>query len=48
MPSKSEFDMAYYGKKLSANQSNYYYTVRRRFIAEQQEEEANETETVLC
>lgn len=44
LPSKNEFDLAYYGRTLTTNQSNYYYTVRRRFMAEKQEREENTNE----
>lgn len=37
LPSKNEFDLAYYGKELRRGQSNYFYQVKREFLKEMEE-----------
>lgn len=34
LPSKNEFDLAYYGRTLRRGESNWYYTVKKRFLEE--------------
>lgn len=35
IPSKEEFDLAYYGRKLRRGESNWYYAVKKKFLAEE-------------
>lgn len=41
LPSRNEFDLAFYGRILSRGESNYYYQVKREFLKETKEECAN-------
>lgn len=34
IPSKEEFDLAYYGRKLRRGESNWYYQVKRKYLEE--------------
>lgn len=34
LPSKDEFDIAFYGRTLSRGESNWYYKVKKRFLQE--------------
>lgn len=36
LPSKSEFDQAYYGRVLKSGESNWYYAVKKKFLAERE------------
>lgn len=38
LPTKKEFDLAFYGRVLGSNESNWYYTVRKKFLKEREEE----------
>lgn len=38
IPSKDEWDEAWYGRKLRRGESNYYYIVRRKWLAEKEKE----------
>ena len=38
LPTKDEFDLAYYGRTLKRGESNWYYNVRRKFLAEKESE----------
>ncbi len=37
LPSKDEFDMEWYGRKLNRGVSNYYYQVKKIFLSERGE-----------
>lgn len=37
LPSKDEFDMEWYGRKLRRGVSNYYYQVKKSFLSERGE-----------
>lgn len=32
IPTKDEFDLAFYGKELNRGASNYYYRVKKKFL----------------
>lgn len=36
LPTKDEFDLAYYGRKLRRGESNWYYNVRKRYLMERE------------
>ena len=38
LPTKAEFDQAYYGKELRRGESNYYYQVKQKYLQEREEE----------
>ena len=42
LPTKQEFDLAYYGRILQRGESNWYYQVKRKFINETGWSEAND------
>lgn len=38
LPTREEFEKAYYGRVMEPTESRYYYTVRKRFLQEREEE----------
>jgi hypothetical protein len=38
LPSRKEFELAWFGRELRCNESNYYYKVKRDFLAEREDE----------
>lgn len=36
LPTKAEFDEAYYGRVLRRGESNYYYQVKRKYLKERE------------
>ena len=34
LPTKEEFDIIFYGRKLSRGESNWYYAVKKKFLEE--------------
>lgn len=38
LPTKNEFDQAYYGRILRRGESNWYYAVKKKFLAEREAE----------
>lgn len=36
LPTKAEFDQAYYGRVLKRGESNYYYEVKRKYVKEKE------------
>lgn len=42
LPTKQEFDLAYYGRILERGESNWYYKVKRNFIEETGWSETND------
>lgn len=34
LPTKQEFDLAYYGRVLKRGESNWYYKVKKKFLEE--------------
>lgn len=38
LPSREEFETAYYGQVMDPTKSRYYYTIRKRFLQEREEE----------
>jgi hypothetical protein len=38
LPSRKEFELAWFGRELRRNESNYYYKVKRDFLKEREDE----------
>lgn len=36
LPSRKEFELAWFGRELRHNESNYYYKVKKDFLAERE------------
>ena len=38
LPTRKEFELAWFGRELRRNESNYYYKVKKDFLAEREAE----------
>jgi len=38
MPTREEFEIAFYGRVMKKHESRYYWTVKKQYLAEREEE----------